>query len=143
MQKNTKKAAFFYKERKRMQRTMCSFIKNAKEYQELAFFFIKTLKNARTLCSFENNACPTIPVTVGHFFLKIKTLLRMRLACRRNCWFFVIELLKIYLIYSNVFVSKIEKSAKSIHPTAQSCTANIRVGHSVPFRSVRYVLFHS
>ena len=31
-------AAFFYKERKRTQRTQCSFIKNAKEREIVAFF---------------------------------------------------------------------------------------------------------
>ena len=34
MEKNGKNGTFFYKERKRTQRTECSFIKNAKECKE-------------------------------------------------------------------------------------------------------------
>ena len=37
-EKNAKNAAFFYKERKRMQRTFRSFEKNAKECENVAFF---------------------------------------------------------------------------------------------------------
>ena len=39
MQKNAKNAAFFYKERKRTQKTQCSLIKNAKERKNVAFFY--------------------------------------------------------------------------------------------------------
>ena len=36
--KSAKNAAFFYKERKRTQRTLHSFIKNAKEHKNVALF---------------------------------------------------------------------------------------------------------
>ena len=54
-QKNAKNAAFYYKERKRMQRTPHSFIKNAKERKECRVLLKRTQKNARTLRSFGKN----------------------------------------------------------------------------------------
>ena len=41
--KNAKNAAFLYKERKRMQRTPHSFIKNAKERKERRILFLGKL----------------------------------------------------------------------------------------------------
>ena len=54
--------AFFYKERKRTQRTPCSFIKNVKERRECFVLLKRTQKNARMLRSFEKNGCPTLLV---------------------------------------------------------------------------------
>ena len=70
MQKNAKNATFFYKERKRMQRTQCSFIKNVKErkecnvllkrmqknIRECAFFYKERKRMQRTQCSFIKHA---------------------------------------------------------------------------------------
>ena len=60
MEKNAKNAAFFYKEWKRMQRTLRSFIKNGKECKERHVLLKRTEKNAKTLRSFEKNGCPTL-----------------------------------------------------------------------------------
>ena len=51
MQKNAKNATFFYKERKRMQRTQCSFIKNVKERKECNVLLKRMQKNIRE-CAF-------------------------------------------------------------------------------------------
>ena len=48
MENNAKNAAFFYKERKRMQRTLGSFIKNGKKCKNIGFF--------------EKNGCQTLGI---------------------------------------------------------------------------------
>ena len=51
MRKNAKNATFFYKERKRMQRTQRSFIKNVKERKECNVLLKRMQKNIRE-CAF-------------------------------------------------------------------------------------------
>ena len=56
MTSETKKnAAFFYKDRKRMQRTFRSFIKNGKEQKNVPFFYKKQKRMQKTFCSFIKN----------------------------------------------------------------------------------------
>ena len=49
---NAKNATFFYKERKRMQRTPHSFIRNAKERKERRVLLLRTQKNAKNAAFF-------------------------------------------------------------------------------------------
>ena len=46
MEKNAKNVPFFHKERKRMQKTFCSFIKNGKERKNVALFWKERMPNS-------------------------------------------------------------------------------------------------
>ena len=58
-----KRRVHFYKERKRTQRTPHSFIKNGKECKKRRVLLYRTRKNTRTLRSFEKNRCPSLDKT--------------------------------------------------------------------------------
>ena len=67
MEKNGKNGTFFYKERKRTERTERSFIKNGKERKRTekngkngTFFYKEWKRLERTERSFEKNGCPTL-----------------------------------------------------------------------------------
>ena len=56
MTSETKKnAAFFYKDRKRMQRMFDSFIKNGKEQKKILFFYKERKRMQKTFRSFIKN----------------------------------------------------------------------------------------
>ena len=71
MQKNAKNATFFYKERKRMQRTQCSFIKNVKERKECNVLLKRMQKNIRE-CAFFYKERKRMQRTQGSFIKNIK-----------------------------------------------------------------------
>ena len=95
--KNSKNAAFFYKEHKR---TLQYFIKNVKKRRESNLLLQKNAKERRMLCSFEKNAYPTL-----HGMYILKRLIpynwqqvRLRETCKQECFHFHIvnsETLKI------------------------------------------------
>ena len=56
-EENAKNGMFFYKEWKRTER---SFIKNRKERKERNVLYKERKRMERTECSFEKNGCPTL-----------------------------------------------------------------------------------